>query len=104
MAEIISLADARAARSRLEDAAAVDPEKLRTFQLMAQIKRNLGLAPDYRGDWVVTRRPPDEETEDEAILRLIKQIADNLGIDVEAPFRRLARRRPQDPPASKNPK
>jgi hypothetical protein len=43
MADITSLADARASRSRSQDAAAVDPEKLRKFQLMAQIRRNLGI-------------------------------------------------------------
>ena len=43
MAEIISLAAARASRTRPQDAAAVDPEKVRTFQLMAQIRRNLGI-------------------------------------------------------------
>jgi hypothetical protein len=58
MAEIISLADARASRSCSQDAAAVDPEKLLTFQLMAQIKRNLGIEgrPGCSG-YIVVKMP-----------------------------------------------
>ncbi len=45
MADIISLADERASRSRSQDAAAVDAdvEKLLTFSLLRQIAINLGI-------------------------------------------------------------
>jgi hypothetical protein len=48
MAEIVNLADARAARAAAAPPAdmGADAEKLRTFQLFAQIRRNLALAPD----------------------------------------------------------
>jgi hypothetical protein len=60
-ATIVSLSEARAKRvlhrATPQAEGVVDPEKAETFRLLDQIRRNLGLPPDYSGNWVITRRP-----------------------------------------------
>jgi hypothetical protein len=58
-ATIINLAEVRKKKVRHGDAplGETDEGRAETFRLLDQIRRNLGLPPDYRGDWVVLRRP-----------------------------------------------
>jgi hypothetical protein len=60
-ATIISLAEVRKKRVRHRDAplGETDAGRAETFRLLDQIRCNLGLPPDYRGDWVVMRRPEE---------------------------------------------
>jgi hypothetical protein len=60
-ATIISLAEVRKKRVRHRDAplGETDAGRAETFRLLDQIRCNLGLPPDYRGNWVITRRSED---------------------------------------------
>jgi len=102
MADIISLAEARAARAAAKPRADMSPEaeRLLTFQLLDQIRRNLGLAPDYRGDFVVVRRRPAEEAAPQPQKSLIHRRIEEAAM-TERPFVipvRLGERPPQGPP------
>lgn len=89
-ADIINLADCRQARSSRVDKAASQGS---AFQMAARL-RGFGISP-------AARRPMTNEEHSAYCCEQIQRIADNLGIDIEAPFRAKPTAAPPDKRATK---
>ncbi len=90
MAEIIGLAEARQKRGRQVDAPIILPSGLDVAAFRRAAKK-AGFEVEARAGNSIRPRTPEEESA--YLCRRIQQIADNLGIDVEAPFRPRAGRK-----------